>query len=179
VRPFLGVPPVLGSPAPRLESPGIARPLFSFHTEAPAARLVPSLEDWVGPHAGGGESEPGIPPTVVAGLDGGLGQVHGVGEEGGAAHLDQTRDEEGVRGGLPTPLVPQSVSVTPRSDQPVVELSFPEGLAHLSVPPGHTCMMWGRLPTGVPFHYVLNLGSSPMSFWQVILLLRLSNLPIR
>jgi len=70
--------------------------------------------------------------------------------------LHPHRGAEGVRGGLPTPLVPQSVSVTPRSDQSVVELSFPEGLAHPSVPPGHICMVWGRLPTGVPFRYVLN-----------------------
>jgi len=79
-----------------------------------------------------------------------------VGEEGGAAQPDQTRDEEEIRGGLPTPLVPQSVSVIPRLDQPSVELSFPEGLAHPPVPLGHACMVWGRLPTGVPFYYVLN-----------------------
>ena len=49
------------------------------------------------------------------------------------------------------------MSLTLRLDQPAVELSFPEGLAHPPMPPGHACMVWVRLPTGVPFHYVLNL----------------------
>jgi len=112
VRPFLGVPSTLGPLALRLESPGIACPLFSLCTEVPVAWLIPSLEIWVGPGSvEEGESEPGVVPTVVAGMDGGLGQVHGGGEEGGAATLsDQGQDEEGIEAGLPQPLVPQEMS---------------------------------------------------------------------
>ena len=156
VRLFMKVPSTLGSPAPPARISGHCPTTFlnphrgASRTACPFARGLGGTPCWWG------ESEPGVLPTVVAGMDGGLGPVHGGGEEGGAAHLDQTRDEEGIRGGLPTPLVPQGVTKTPHSDQPAVELSFPEGLSHPFVPPGYACMVRGRLPTGVQFHYVLN-----------------------
>ena len=112
-QPFFGVPPALGSLAPRLGSLSIARPLFARQTEVPAAHLFPSVEIWRGPvPAEVGEGNPGVIPTVAVGLDGDPGPDLDEESEGGAAAPSHTLQigENDIRGNLPEPPVPQIAS---------------------------------------------------------------------